>query len=275
MRAAQLSVDLEIDGATVLYSWPSQASLLGYVSDGNQRLDDYVEDLRALLMGVATQTKARRVHLVAHSMGAAFLLDALLAAMRQLPAGAPAPFGEIVFASPDVGLANFRSRVQRVRPLGHRVTVYTSRKDKALEISRFVNNEDRAGADAAAIALPGVECIDTTAASQGLIGHTDFAMTALDDVRSVIWLGLAPGRRRAILREEASPVAPYWRFAFESAAGDDGPFRSALFWARRIGFDEALDAIEKKLRAEGDRHPGERSRIDKVRAELRFLAGLE
>ena len=35
-RTAQLSTDLEIDGAAVFYSWPSAGSLFGYKADRSQ-----------------------------------------------------------------------------------------------------------------------------------------------------------------------------------------------------------------------------------------------
>jgi esterase/lipase superfamily enzyme len=84
IQTAQLAVDLEIDGAAVVYSWPSRASLWSYIADRNQLIGPFLDDLKALIASVATSTGAARVHLIAHSMGGKFLLEALadLAACR-------------------------------------------------------------------------------------------------------------------------------------------------------------------------------------------------
>jgi hypothetical protein len=58
-RAAQLSVDLEIDGSTVFYSWPSAGSLFGYKADRSQITEEAVQDLEDFLLVPGRQDRGR------------------------------------------------------------------------------------------------------------------------------------------------------------------------------------------------------------------------
>ena len=84
-RAAQLAVDLDIDGAVFMYSWPSKGSLFGYIADGAQVIRPMVRSLQEFLDIVVQKTGAERVHVVAHSMGNRYLLEALELLAREVP----------------------------------------------------------------------------------------------------------------------------------------------------------------------------------------------
>jgi hypothetical protein len=275
MRTAQLAVDLEIDGAAVLYSWPSRASLLSYVIDRNQKVAPYIEELKALIAGVAKQTGAAKLHVVAHSLGSDFLLDALreVNTDRRGTGDTTAWFREIIFAAPDVDVEDFNSRVQKVRDLAQRITVYCSEKDRALRWSEWLNGGPRAGSAAHLVVSCGGHAIDTTEAAQSWIGHTNFATTAIDDVRAVVWLPVdfGPDRRNAILRPDEVPAGRFWRFIFEEPRGQDGPFRVALVWARRLSVPKALETIANNIKVAGS-DPA-RARLRLVESQLRqFLS---
>ena len=111
-RAAQLSVDLEVDGAAVYYSWPSAGSLFGYKADRSQIGDAAVQDLEDFLLILADRTGADRISVVAHSMGNEFLTRAL----EKMAADRPDEtlFNEVVFASPDVDADDFIERVSGI-----------------------------------------------------------------------------------------------------------------------------------------------------------------
>ena len=81
-RTAQLAYDMEFDGVPYLFSWPSMASATEYLydrdsADGSQRY--FIEFLDL----VAKKTKAKRVHIIAHSMGTRPLIAAIANAARQ------------------------------------------------------------------------------------------------------------------------------------------------------------------------------------------------
>lgn len=237
-RTAQLAVDLNLDGAPVFYSWPSQASLFGYSADAKTAEDPKrLAELAAFLSAIATETGATRVNVVAHSMGNRYLVRALnrLATKTTKPL-----FDEIVFAAPDVGVDEFKKAWPNIRKTGKRLTVYASAADKALQISRQINQMARAGDASPPIALAGLQTIDTTLASGGLIGHDDFSGSALDDFRAVVWLSLSPDRRCMLTSQAGQTV---WRFATGCAESD---FREATLLVRAAG---SVKAAKARLRA--------------------------
>jgi esterase/lipase superfamily enzyme len=236
MRTAQLAADLKIDGAPILYSWPSRASLLSYAADGRQTEDQaMIADLQGFLRDVATRTGATRVNVVAHSMGNRLLVRALSGM------GLTAPlFDEVIMAAPDVGVDEFNADWPAMRQAGRHFTLYASKRDKALMISAKINDMHRVGDASPMLLVDGLDSIDTTAASSGLLGHDDFAGTALDDFRAVVWLSLAPGKRCVLKAEQG-----WWAFV---EACPEGEFRDATVEWRNIGDpSEALTRLDKDL----------------------------
>ena len=211
IRTAQLAVDMNLDGAPILYSWPSRASLLGYAADTRTVADQaLLTDVADFLTQVAERTGATRVHLVAHSMGNRVLMRALDVIATRRP-GQPPMFNEVVLAAADVGVDEFETTWPRIVPTGGRFTLYASQRDRALQISQQVNDMRRVG-DARVITVrDGLQTIDTTAASGGGLGHDDFAGSALADFRAVMWLSLAPDRR-CVLETEQAAGQRYWAF---------------------------------------------------------------
>lgn len=258
MRAGQLSVDLDIDGATVLYSWPSRASFLSYVVDRNQVIDPFLQDLKDLIIDLAMNTGAEKVHLLAHSMGSQFMLDALRETWfddRVRDLGRPL-VKEIIFASPDVDAINFSSILERVAAIAERITVYTSKEDRALRASELLQGGTRAGRAPEIVSARGFQVVDTTAAEQDFLGHTDYAKSAIDDVRALVWLPatVTPERRDAILAPDEQH--PFWHFKAAAAGPSAAVFREAISLARSVSPDRlesalasAADAVRSQIRA--------------------------
>ena len=70
LRTAQLAADLRLDGAPIMWSWPSAGGVLSYWRDADQAENPAeASALAAFLRDVVQTTGATRVHLVAHSMG--------------------------------------------------------------------------------------------------------------------------------------------------------------------------------------------------------------
>jgi esterase/lipase superfamily enzyme len=216
IRTAQLAVDMNLDGAPILYSWPSRASLLGYQADTRTVAEqDLLNDVAEFLTDVATRTGATRVHLVAHSMGNRVLeraLDVIAARAPDTPEGRKPMFNEVVFAAPDVGVNEFEATWPRILHTGQRFTLYASQRDRALQISQQINQMQRVGDARNVVIRDGLQTVDTTAASGGLLGHDDFAGSALADFRAVMWLSLAPDRRCVLETAEAQAGQRYWSF---------------------------------------------------------------
>ncbi len=245
IRTAQLAVDMNLDGAPILYSWPSRASLLGYSADTRTVADTaMLDDVAAFLTQVAERTGAERVHLVAHSMGNRVLMRALdrIAAQR---AGQRPLFDEVVLAAADVGVDEFAETLPRITPTGQRFTLYASGRDRALQISEQVNRMRRAGDARTIMVADGLQTVDTTAASGGLLGHDDFAGSALADFRAVMWLSLAPEQRCVLETEQAAQGGRYWTFG---SGCPETEFDEAAQLVRAEGtVDLAMDKIRSQL----------------------------
>lgn len=243
LRTAQLAADLRFDGAPILYSWPSRGDVFGYGDDAREAESDReAQALAAFLQDVASKTGAERITIIAHSMGNRPLLNALQKITPPAP-GAPPLFDEVVLAAPDVGVDAFDKAWPKARQTGGRFTLYASRRDKALLFSAQINGMRRLGDANQLVLVDGLESIDTTAASNGLIGHDDFAGTALDDFRAVVWLSLAPDRRCVL--QQGQGEKRWWAFGGACPVTD---FRAATLAARTAGgAGAALVQVDEQL----------------------------
>ena len=174
-RAAQLTYDIGVPGATVVYSWPSLGSPLGYAYDADSVM--FARDGLERLLKNLSRTKARRVVLVAHSMGSMLAMETL----RQIEIGAPGwaarHLDGVILLSPDLDLDVFKSQMSRFDPVPQPFLVFISRKDKILTVSqrlRGTHSRSRLGNLATVEDLEDlpISIIDTTAyANTANSGH--------------------------------------------------------------------------------------------------------
>ena len=81
---AELAVDLKFDGAPILYSWPSQATLVDYTVD-ECNVAWAQPHFKAFLLAVAQQSGATSIHSIAHSMGNRALMFVLEEMSEEMP----------------------------------------------------------------------------------------------------------------------------------------------------------------------------------------------
>jgi hypothetical protein len=106
------------------------------------------EDLIAVIENISRLSGAKRVHLVAHSMGSFILTEALktIADRNGKKGDPPRFFDQVVMAAPDLDAKGFvKSSGKRLRSFSRRFTVYASRQDKALRLSKSVNGFEPLG----------------------------------------------------------------------------------------------------------------------------------
>jgi len=217
-RAAQLAYDMKFAGVPVVYSWPSRGATTGYIADtavvrlSGRRLSHFLEDF-------VRRSGARRVHLIAHSMGNRALTDALeLLALRTDPADLPRPvFGQVVFAAPDVDAGLFAEMIRTIRPLALRQTLYASESDWALAVSRKLHGDaPRAGQGGESmLKSPVLDSIDMSELGQDMLAHGYFAdeSSALIDLMALFWRNAAPERRCGLEAvEDGGSTLPLWRY---------------------------------------------------------------
>jgi esterase/lipase superfamily enzyme/Tfp pilus assembly protein PilF len=214
-RAGQIAYDLDFDGPTFVFSWPSRQRLFGYLED-HETIDIATEHLREFLQSVVAELKAAKVHLIAHSMGNLVLLRALGATG---PASdLSAPIGEIVSAAPDVDPTTFRRFATRIKAGGGNLTVYASAADWALRVSGWFRSKPRVGyvLQGKPVLTPGVDTIDITRAGMSLfaINHDVYASSpiVIGDMRRILAGDRPPHERTNEFKPKSSESGMFWYY---------------------------------------------------------------
>lgn len=196
-RTSQLCHDLKFAGRKFCYSWASCGRVLSYPTD-EATIDWSVAHLREFLHTITQNLGLRRLHIIAHSMGN----RALLAVLENWKhAEGETPISQIVLAAPDVDTGRFK---QIAKVFGHydQVTLYASRDDRAIKVSRAVKSLPRAGDANPPIVITGLSTVDVTAVAGELfgLGHSYIAATSpvFRDLYYIIQEGLAPEKRAGV-----------------------------------------------------------------------------
>lgn len=216
-RTAQIAYDLEFDGASFLYSWPSGGAVASYTYDREsaQAAEPY---LREFLEMVVKQTGAKSVSVIAHSMGNQPLMDVL----RDMKSAAPegVTISQVILAAPDVDADSFSNLAAAIKGLAKNVTLYVASNDRALIVSRNFWGSYRAGdvPPAGPLILPGIDTIDVTAASTDAfaINHSGYAQNnkLLEDIAELMKTGLRPPELRVLKPSKVTTGSgDYWRYA--------------------------------------------------------------
>ncbi|MGN6766430.1 MAG: alpha/beta hydrolase [Rhizobiaceae bacterium] len=143
-RFAQIAHDSGADAAPILFTWPSAGRLFDYNYDRESTI--YSRDgLETLLRLLAEDPQVSEVTVLAHSMGTWLAMESL----RQMAIrdGRIAPkIQNIILASPDIDVDVFGRQFQDLGGRHPKFTVFVSRDDRALAVSRFVaGNVNRLG----------------------------------------------------------------------------------------------------------------------------------
>lgn len=212
-RTAQMAYDLEFDGAPILYSWPSNGTLGGYVVD-ETNIEWTIPHLQKFLEEVVSLSGAHTVHLIAHSMGNRALTRALAAMTPNFESPSIPAFKHLVLTAPDIDAEVFKSLAKEFVKAVDRTTLYVSANDKALTASKRFHGYSRAGDSGSEIVIvPHVDTIDATAVDTSFIGHAYYGenRSVLSDLFYLIGHGTPPGNRFGLIRKQKSD-GHYWEF---------------------------------------------------------------
>jgi esterase/lipase superfamily enzyme len=203
LRAAQIGSDLNLQGAMAFYSWPSKGDLTGYLAD-SATIDASEGFIREFLLDFYHKSGADRVHIIAHSMGNRGLLRAMERIVGMSESRGKVKFGQIFLAAPDVDAQVFRTLARVYAQLSERTTLYASERDKALAMSEFLHDYDRAGFIPPVTVVDGIDTIAVSEIDLTLLGHGYYAEVrdVLHDMHNLLTHN-APPRNRMGLRLSA------------------------------------------------------------------------
>ncbi|WP_299865379.1 alpha/beta hydrolase [uncultured Hoeflea sp.] len=143
-RFAQIAHDSKTDATPVMFTWPSRGSVFEYPYD--KESTNYSRSaLEVMLAAAVREDDIRDITILAHSMGTWLTIESL----RQMAirnGGVPPKIANVILAAPDLDIDVFRQQLADMGPNRPKFTVFVSRDDRALTLSRRISgNVDRLG----------------------------------------------------------------------------------------------------------------------------------
>jgi esterase/lipase superfamily enzyme len=140
-QAALFQDRVRLEQRLLLFSWPAEAKLMGYLGDTGD-VEWSVVPLRDLLVSLLDRYGAKNVDVVGHSLGA----RAVVAAVNGVGASPSAgKLGRVVLVAPDLDADVFMRDYGSLSEAASTIVVYVSPQDRALKASRNVRDEPRLG----------------------------------------------------------------------------------------------------------------------------------
>jgi esterase/lipase superfamily enzyme len=211
LRAAQIGFDLSVKGAMAFLSWPSQGATSAYSAD-EATIEASEGVIADFMTDFAERSGATAVHIIAHSMGNRGVLRAVnrIAAKAQRRTGKP--FGQIILAAADVDADVFRQLCAAYANVANRTTLYVSKRDRAVEASRWLHHFARAGLMPPTLVVPGIDTINVTNVDLTMLGHGYIAEArdVLIDMHALLTRGAPPEERFGLRAAKNEEGARYW-----------------------------------------------------------------
>jgi len=207
-RTGQIAFDLHFVGAPIFYSWPSNGTLADYLKD-ETNITWSTPHFQRFLSLLSQHSGAKRIHIIAHSMGNRAVCDALKA--LSYDPNSNLKFNHLVLAAPDIDADTFRELAATLQRLSGRITLYESSKDKAIQASKKIHGSPRAGEPL--LIIPGLDTIDASAIDTDFLGHSYFSdnWPLLSDIHSILFKDVPPAERFG-LTERQHPDGKYYAF---------------------------------------------------------------
>ncbi|MGA0565158.1 alpha/beta hydrolase [Ancylobacter sp. VNQ12] len=185
-RMAQMTADAGIeDAAPILFAWPSEGSIAGYVAD-KDAVTYSRDELVALLVRLAAQRTRGATTVVGHSMGGWLTAEALRQLRLTGKDGVVARL-QVILAAPDIDIDVFRAQIGVIGRLSPPLAILVSRDDLALRASQLLTIE-RPRLGTLDVNDPGVEEV-TRAAGVQVVDISD--LTTADAFRHDRFAALA------------------------------------------------------------------------------------
>lgn len=210
-RTAQLARDMRFQGVPILYSWASAANKSRYPKD-EETIEFTKKRLKEFLQNLSRKSGAKKIHLIAHSMGNRALMGAL--SLLPAPTVSAKLFKQVVLTAPDIPRQDVETLIAAAGANAERITLYASKKDKALLLSRKFHSYQRLGyVYEFPFYIFGMDSIDASKVKTDFTGHSAFAKTRtiLGDLSALVQYGEMPSKRFG-LRELPTPDGLCWAF---------------------------------------------------------------
>ncbi|WP_370675634.1 alpha/beta hydrolase [Pleomorphomonas sp. PLEO] len=139
-RMAQMTADANVEGgSSVLFAWPSEGQVTGYVSDKDAVT--YSRDQLAELLTMLAKMKTRGdITVIGHSMGGWLTTEAVRQLRLTGKNGVVARLN-VILAAPDIDVDVFKAQMEVIGPLSPPMTILVSSDDLALRASEFLTGE--------------------------------------------------------------------------------------------------------------------------------------
>jgi esterase/lipase superfamily enzyme len=222
--AAQIAADTRFNGATVIFSWPSDGSVARYPSDEEEvqaSKDNFITSLQAL----SEITSLQKINVITHSMGGRLAANSLEWLVTQPAKGRPRLY-HLILAAPDIRVSHFRNAKAGMHGLSKNVTLYSSKWDQALQCSFYYHGAPRAGqAGANIVVIENVDTVDASAVETPSVlsylyevlpctpsGHSYISQNpaVLSDLYELLAYDTAPNRRQRLHAGKKDGLT-YWR----------------------------------------------------------------
>ncbi|MGO8839775.1 MAG: alpha/beta hydrolase [Methyloceanibacter sp.] len=199
VRAAQIGCDLNVRGATAFFSWPSRGSGLAYPVD-EASIEASEGAITDFLVDFTANCGAKKVHVIAHSMGNRGLLRALQRIAANAETRGKVKFDQIFLAAPDVDRDLFLDLAYLYPQHAQRTTLYASHRDLPVHLSSKVHDAPRAGYFTPYTVATGIDTVAVPNFNIDLWGHAYFAQAdaLLHDIFDLMRENKSPSDRYRI-----------------------------------------------------------------------------
>jgi len=201
IRAGQIGADLNVTGATAVFSWPSKGRMLSYAAD-EASVEPSSKYLSKFLRDLVDRSGAQQIHVVAHSMGNRAFLRAINELITEVKKDTQLPFSQFFLAAPDIDVRTFKQFSLAYSQCSKRTTMYVSAKDKALLGSTILHEYPRAGYQPPITIVDKVDTIEVANIDVDILGHSYIAQATdlLHDMYSLILADPHPSKRMGLIR---------------------------------------------------------------------------
>lgn len=132
-RLAQMTADSKVEERAILFDWPSQAEVTGYVADKDSAA--FARDDLAMVLSNLSVAGVKST-ILAHSMGAWLAVEAVRQLSLTGNTKAVRSIDQVVLAAPDIDIDLLRKQLSATEKLSKPIVVLASKDDLALALSK-------------------------------------------------------------------------------------------------------------------------------------------